>query len=74
MISKTLNKQQTLSANTGVNQHKGLVITNNKNGDLFRIKPFFEWVNPKNWFSSIANIEINLNEFTCKKYCLKNNS
>ena len=26
-----------------------------------------KWINPKTWFSSLANIELDLNEFACKK-------
>jgi hypothetical protein len=36
-----------------------------------KIKYFFQWINPKNWFSSIADSEINMNEFACKKTVTK---
>lgn len=33
-----------------------------------KIKQMVKWLNPKNWFSSLANIEITLEEFACKKF------
>lgn len=32
-----------------------------------KIRQMAQWLNPKNWFSSLANIEITLEEFACKK-------
>ncbi len=37
------------------------------------IKCFFKRVNPNNWFSDFAEIEITLEEFACKKQTEINN-
>jgi hypothetical protein len=33
-----------------------------------KIRQMAKWLDPKNWFSSLANIEITLEEFACKKF------
>ena len=33
---------------------------------------FTKWINPKNWFSRFASIDITMEEFACKKTTPKN--
>jgi hypothetical protein len=30
---------------------------------LVKIKRFYKWINPKNWFNRFSNIEIDMSEF-----------
>lgn len=32
-----------------------------------KVKQFSKWLNPKNWFSCLSDIDIDLSEFACKK-------
>jgi hypothetical protein len=32
-----------------------------------KVKQFYTWINPKNWFSRFSNIDIDMSEFACKK-------
>ncbi len=32
-----------------------------------KIKQFYTWINPKNWFSCFSKIDIDMSEFACKK-------
>lgn len=32
-----------------------------------KINCFSQWVNPKNWFSSLTKFDISMDEFACKK-------
>ena len=36
-------------------------------GVSVKIKQFSKWLNPKNWFSSLSDIDIDMSEFACKK-------
>lgn len=33
-----------------------------------KIRQVVKWLKPQNWFSSLANIEITMEEFACKKF------
>lgn len=33
-----------------------------------RGKQFFRWLNPKKWFSSLSDIDIEMGEFACKDH------
>ncbi len=48
-----------------VRNASGNRVSNKLNG---KIKQMAQWLNPKNWFSSLANIEITMEEFACKKF------
>ncbi len=36
-------------------------------GVSIKVKQFYTWINPKNWFSRFSNIDIDMSEFACKK-------
>lgn len=36
-------------------------------GVSVKVKQFYTWINPKNWFSRFSNIDIDMSEFACKK-------
>lgn len=36
-----------------------------------KINSFSQWINPKNWFSSLTKFDISMDEFACKKIVKK---
>ena len=50
---------------TGVRNSSGNRASNKLSG---KIRQMVKWLDPKNWFSSLANIEITMEEFACKKF------
>lgn len=36
-----------------------------------KVKQFSKWINPKNWFSCLCSIDIDMSEFACKKTLTK---
>jgi hypothetical protein len=41
--------------------------TGNPKRKILKLRLFCQQLNPKNWFNRLANIEITLEEFACKK-------
>lgn len=36
-----------------------------------QVKLFFKWLNPRKWFSSLSEIDLDMSEFSCKKDALQ---